>query len=125
MELKDLVGEHILTGVDMDSKDYGDSQAIRFTLDGKTYVAVEDPEDGYRSCMGELIEINESLPNTFKSQKVVGTMRDDTSDDVLDLIDVKTGKIVVSVGTSNTNDYYPWFTAEFNPENMAVNAKSE
>jgi hypothetical protein len=121
MELKDLVGSHILTGVDMDSKDYGDSQVLRFTLDGKTYAAVEDPEDGYRSCMGELVEITGPLPNPFNGQKVVGTMRDDTSDDVLDLIDIKTGKIVVSVGTSNTDDYYPCFTAEFNPENMAIN----
>jgi hypothetical protein len=42
--------------------------------------------------------------------------------DILDLIDVVTGKVVLSVGTGNTDDYYPYWVAEFTPENMGANA---
>lgn len=123
MELKDLIGEHVLTGADTDSTNHGDSNAIRFVLDGKTYIAIEDPEDGYRSCMGELIESQDKIPNLFKEQKVIGTMREGSGCDILDFIDCVTGKIVISIGTDNTEDYYPWFVGEFHPENMAVNAE--
>jgi len=126
MELKDLIGKHVLSGVDMSNKsigmyedDFEDCQVIDFVLDGKTYTAIEDPEDGYRSCMSEIKESEELVSNTFVGQEVVAKMRDN---DVLELIDINTGKTVLAVGTGNTDDYYPYFVAEFTPENMSVNS---
>jgi hypothetical protein len=53
-ELKDFVGKHILSGIEFSTmirKDYwGEDESvnyIKFTLDGITYLAVEDPDDGY------------------------------------------------------------------------------
>ena len=31
------------------------------------------------------------------------------------------GKLVLAVGTRDTDDYYPWFEAVFHPDNMACN----
>ena len=39
----------------------------------------------------------------------------------LELLDCKTGKTVLEVGTENTDDYYPCFVANWSPENMACN----
>lgn len=54
-----LVGIHKLDAVDRASEPredewsgIGSAQCLRFRLDGKVYVALEDPEDGYRSSMG-------------------------------------------------------------------------
>lgn len=41
--------------------------------------------------------------------------------DILDLIDCATGKVVLSAGTENDDDYYPSFIANFTPGNMASN----
>jgi hypothetical protein len=129
MELKDLVGLHKLSGVDMSNEsikaEWGDSfedcQVINFILDRKTYTAIEDPSDGYRSSMQEVKESKVVVKNKFAPVKVMGVMRPDNSDDVIDFFDVKTGKIVLSVGTDDLDDYYPSFVAEFTPENMAIN----
>ncbi len=131
MTLEDLVGERVLDAVDYaplhdeDGK-HEDSQSIRFRLDGKVYVAVEDPSDGYRSCMRDLYESTALMTNEFEPVRVVGryvSSRDGDRSDILELIDVVTGKIVLEVGTDNTDDYYPSFVANFTPENMTVNRK--
>jgi len=44
------------------------------------------------------------------------------SDDILEIVDIKTGGIVLEVGTANTDDYYPWFVAKFHPEEMCLNS---
>ena len=129
MEVKDLVGLHKLSGVDMSNEkikeEWGDGfedcQVINFILDKKTYTAIEDPSDGYRSSMREIKLSKVVIKNVFKPVKVMGVMRQDTSDDVIDFFDVKTGKVVLSVGTEDLDDYYPGFVAYFNPESMAIN----
>jgi len=132
MELKDLVGLHKLSGVDMSNEkikeEWGDSfedcQVINFILDKKTYTAIEDPSDGYRSSMREIKESKVIIKNKFVPVKVMGVMRRKESyheNDIIDFYDVKTGKLVLSVGTDNSDDYYPSFVAEFTPESMAIN----
>lgn len=135
MELQDLLGKHMLSGVDMGHEsikntwgdDFESCQTLNFTLDGVTYSAIEDPSDGYRSSMNEIRVTDAPAKNTFAPQEVLGVMRrdDDYKNDVLDLIDTTTGKVVLSVGTTNTDDYYPSFEAVFAPENMAINAGKE
>lgn len=136
MELKDLVGEHMLDAVDFSNeqvKTWGDEfeacQVMRFRLDGKVYIATEDPSDGYRSSMREITVGEWAMKNTFQPVRVVGRHRTvyqyGGSSDVLELIDVGTGQTVVEVGTDNDDDYYPSFVASFRPEGMTPNTEIE
>lgn len=132
MELNDLVGLHKLSGVDMlkysvheESNKMYDAQVINFILDGVTYSVIEDPEDGYRSSMKEIVVSDSKLSNIFPECMVMCQMRirirGKVNDDVLDMVDITTGKVVLSVGTSDFDDYYPLFEGNFYPENMIVN----
>lgn len=134
-KLTDLVGKHTLDAVDFStesrkrwSDEYEDCEVCRFRLNGTVYAAVEDPDDGYRSSMRELIvDQHAKLQNVFPAIEVVGVHRTkgkySGEDDVLELIDTTTGKVVLEVGTDNVDDYYPGFVASFHPENMVTNAR--
>ena len=133
MELKDFTGAKVLDAVDFlveKTVNYCDEtedcQVCRFRLDGVIYVAVEDPNDGYRSMMKELVIDNEAMmKNVFVGCDVICRhieKSDWDEDDILELVDVKTEKVVLRVGTANCNDYYPYFVAEFDPTAMAANA---
>lgn len=135
MELKDLLGKHLLSGVDISNEkikseyheEFEISQCISFCLDGDIYTAIEDPNDGYRSSMKEIKKSNHILKNTFEPQEVVATFKPDEGTeehDSLMFIDTTTGLIVLEVGTYNTNDFYPYFVASFTPENMSINQDS-
>jgi len=131
MELKDLVGKHELSGLDTTTEKvkrygehYDDCNVIRFILDGKTYKAIEDPEDGYRSYLNDLLITDEKITNTFPPQKVIGKMKDDSkweTNNTIQFIDEITGKIVLEVGTDNTDDYYPYCVLNWYPQNLAIN----
>ncbi len=133
IELESLVGRHILDAVDFDviqkARPYDeDARTMTFRLDGITYTATEDPSDGYRSAMEHLEAEPVEMKNVFAPCNVLCAMRaDDTyrKNDVLDMIDEITGKVVLSVGTENTDDYYPNYVDDFMPENMAANAGRE
>lgn len=67
-----LNGTHILTGVGFgslvrkDSLGYSEKvNTVLFTLDGKNYQAVENPDDGYRSYCKDIEECIENLPIHF------------------------------------------------------------
>lgn len=127
MKLKDLVGIHCLSGVDLSViNDSGyDCNCVKFTLDGVTYCAVEDPDDGYRSYCGELVVSDSSCRFQFPALQVLCTMQFEGlwGDDVLLFTDVITGKEVLAVGTEDLNDYYPVCVMRYTPENMAHNKK--
>ena len=132
MELTDLIGEHELTGVDFgigmpapSPGRYGNNteNTITFVLDGHVYHASEDPSDGYRSCLQDIVEVPGPVSNTFAPCRVLARMHE--NDDVLECLDVVTGKIVLEVGTGNSNDYYPYYVANFIPEHMACNQSPE
>lgn len=130
MELKDLCGKHIFSGCELTSEKrelWGyeeECQVCLFTLDGVTYKAIENPDDGYRSfCEG--IETSEDKPRySFPGVETVCHMMDDgkyEEDDVLVIRDAINGKIILEVGTKNYNDYYPYCHFEYTPENMECN----
>lgn len=133
MTLEDLIGEHVLSGVefgtlpkDKEADRYEDANTMTFILDGHAYCVVESPDDGYRSSMRDIFEVSiESVKNTFKPVRVLARYREKgqygATDDILELIDVVTTKVVLEAGTENSNDYYPSYVANFTPENMAPN----
>jgi len=124
MELKDLIGVRKLSGVDVNvsERSYTDAYSISFTLDGVTYTATEDENDGYRSALGELGVSDIALSNSFPDVVVSCDMRaGGPFFEVLDCRDLLTDKVVLSVGTDYTDDYYSNFVAVFTPENMVIN----
>jgi len=136
IDLKSLVGKHFLSGVDESNvkiKQYNDEfedcQCINFVLDGTTYTAVEDPEDGYRSTLKEVFASKEKVTNNFYPVEVLIIHRDSNrisshflSDcDILEFIDTKNGKCVLEIGTDNYDNYYPQFVASWTPENLSAN----
>lgn len=136
VELDSLVGEHVLDAVDLSVEStkasYGDyfedCELVRFRLDGKVYTAIEDPSDGYRSSLRSLIlSPNDEMRNVFPPIRVLARKKDDNdryghSNDTIEFIDIVTAKVVLEVGTDNSDDYYPSFVGAFWPENMATNA---
>lgn len=139
MELKDLVGVHILTGVDTrnipiedgdSSKYFGveNSATINFVLDDTMYTVIEDPEDGYRSSMKEIIVSTGTIDNSFQPVAVFAVMRFSNyrnSCEILDIYDLKSGKLILSAGTDRSDDYYPTFVYGWTPENMWINKDKE
>lgn len=136
-DLSDLVGKHILDGVDFSNEavpayegaDWSeDSQVCRFRLNGNVFMAMEDPGDGYRSSMRDIRSLGDGvLNNMFPPIEVFGLHRKERNRDqcdILELYDITTGKIVLEIGTDATDDYYPSFVASFHPENMSANASS-
>ncbi len=125
--LESLVGRHLLTGVDKDTTEirkWGDefeiAQCIRFTLGGVTYIATEDPGDGYRSTLNDLAVSDRPCAEQFAPIEVTGEMKlpsDGTTHNTIQFKSARTGLVVLEVGTDNTDDYYPWYVAGFTPEN--------
>lgn len=134
VDLEHFLGEHYFSGASFDSKleprydddpDYGSEERsmMRFTVDGINYEAVEDPDDGYRSSLKLVRECSENPIKTFTPIPVVGRMRPREETDyneniILQLLNQKTGLVVMEFGTSDSDDYYPGFVAEFHPENL-------
>jgi len=134
VDFDSLLGEHTLDAVDYSttqiptwSDGFEDAQCITFRIDGTTYMAIEDPSDGYRSSMEKLMIVHDAeMKNVFSPVRVVATHRTQgsgySSADILQFIDIANGKMIMEIGTDNDDDYYPSFVASFNPENMAANS---
>lgn len=129
IELNSLVGKRMLSGVDIETHtdEDGDEegQAIIFILDGIAYRVEEDPEDGYRSSMKSLTQLSaSSVDNRFPAIPVIGKMHigNDGEEDYFELYDVHNMKVVLSVGTDYSDDYYPGFVANWSPENVSHEA---
>ena len=83
MNLDDFLGKHYLTGVEYGTIDkteeypYEMCNTVDFILDGKNISVVEDPSDGWRSSMDEIL-INRKgfkVNNTFESVEIVEKYR--------------------------------------------------
>lgn len=120
-----LIGPHMLDGVDFSTgsvkQDWGDGfedcQVMRFRLDGIVYAAIEDPSDGYRSTMRELVVSSAPMKNTFAPIAVECRMRASEEYQVDEVMEAVTpdGVALLEFGTANTDDYYPYYVANWNP----------
>lgn len=128
--LESLVGEHELSGVDFGVGEKGEYDYERpatcvFVLDGETYTVTEDADDGYRSSMKSIAKGGAEVSNKFPPCRVLCSMQTKGEysgvDDLLVMRDMVTGKVVLTVGTENTDDYYPCYIANFDPSAMEVN----
>lgn len=133
IELKDLCGKHILSGIEVGEKGFencwGEVQErsyIKFTLDGIHYLAVEDPDDGYRSYMEDLHITDDPCEIPLPDVEVVCYMMEDDKwqhVNVLVFIDAVNGKEILSIGTENYDDYYPYCVLHYTPGNMSCNER--
>ena len=113
MNLDDLEGSHILTGVDCDDN----RMSMLFTLDNVTYLAVGDPDDGYRSYLGSF-DVS-TLPVVNKFEGIVVHCHADG--DYMDMISDKTEQVCMKVGTANDDGgYYPEFVCEWDAKAAGV-----
>lgn len=130
INLIDLIGPHNLSGVDTVNRLGGydntdNCQVVNFVLDDKTYTAVENPSDGYRSMLDKLYVSTEKVENIFSPVAVLVIYRDTTrygeKSDMIEFYDTKNGKLIMEIGTGNTDDYYPYFVGSFYPDKMSLN----
>ena len=134
-EFEYLYGFHMLSGVDRykvehdDSYYTDDAQVFRFILDGVTYLAQENPDDGYRSSLGVFEVTKDGVKNMFPPQGVIGAAGKRTEwDDGTNIIvftDIVTNEVVLEIGTDNSDDYYPCCIMHWSPQNMAININKE
>ena len=128
VELQSLTGKHILSGIETGCVGYGEANYVKFTLDGVTYLAVEDPEDGYRSYMEDLVIEDSSCKIRLPNIEVVCHMMEDgryERNNVLVFVDARNGKTILKIGTENYDDYYPYCVMDYRPENMSCNSGKE
>lgn len=138
MKLKDLVGIHLMTGIETGTiKINGwwyksnNCNYVKFRLDNVTYMAVEDPEDGYRSCCNELEIVDEECKTKLPAILVECKMREDSNvtgwhkekNDILEFYDAVNKQMFMAVGTGNIDDYYPYFVFEYTPELLSFNTQ--
>lgn len=130
VSLESLVGPHWFGGCDngilrgaRSSDD--DAATLLFILDGKTYLAIEDLSDGYRSYLGTIELKDDSLvANKFEPVLVEADWAEAGEvNEILQFTDSVTGQVVLEIGTGATTDYYPYFVVVFRPENMVTNQK--
>lgn len=123
IKLESLVGLHQFPGWDEDQTElfslgwgYG-SNCLRFTLDGQTYCAIEDPDDSYRSSLDKVILVETPCKNSVANLAVLGRMVE--GEEILELVRCDNiSKVVLRVGTDNSDSYYPWFEATIIKENL-------
>lgn len=128
----DLRGKRTLRGVRTDVRHLFDnySDGIAVDLGDITVLAFEDANDGYRSCCpGPLISrvpLSSLAPHSeYLNVPVLVKLwsRDDNGGvaEGIEILDRRNGKTVVQIGTRNYDDYYPVFTANYYPQNIAEN----
>jgi hypothetical protein len=125
VKFESLVGEQYLSGCDMDAVSVDDgyrsesANVMRFVLNGITYKAIEDPDDGYRSTCGVLEMSYDKVPNMFNPHKVYVRMNE--HEDIMEIIDLVTNQVVLELGTDHSDSYYPFCVMRWNPLGLADN----
>ena len=92
-----------------------------------TLEAVEDPDDGFRSCLEGLVRVEDKEGIFFDTPIALVRIVDaeealefpDNTHESLEgfrLVDVADGHVWLEVGTADTSDYYPYFVFTYNPK---------
>lgn len=132
--LADLCGLRMLDGRGefVAESEYASDSAlvIVLRLDGQCFRFQEDPDDGYRSCLGtiRLCSEFEIPPGAFISfAPIVVSLRLRTEpaseysrrDEVLYGVDERTSLVIFEIGTEDLDDYYPSFVHSWTPDGVA------
>ena len=102
IKFEDLVGlSGILCAVD----------GFKFRIGNLTFEAIEDENDGYRSCLNE-IQVVENIRPVFRENVRI------TYDGEYFQLFAENDKCVLKIGTDHHDDYYPCFVFEWEPQNL-------
>ena len=126
---RDMVFKHFATLEGMTLEYFGaDAASNEFKVDGIIFKVLEDPNDGYRSCLG-VIEYGEQSDSIF-FRKSLAKVRIETyegrnvdysqGDQGYQLVDIEDGHVWLEFGTDNTDDYYPYFIFRHTPKEPEV-----
>lgn len=122
-------GTHKFSGIEP----YKDSEGYFIIIDNVLYAFECDPDDGFRSYGNLYIPRNISvndIKNRFPAQDVIITLHDNKRCDdsykkqFYTIINAKTGKLILKIGTDYTDDYYPVAICHYYPENMTINQQT-
>lgn len=125
--LENLAGIHYLSGFDPSIPDkpnmYGEKfeDGLCFILDDKKYQVYTDSADGYRSYCSEVFQEDVVCNNVFEPIKVLINYKNTGKYEACDIIEMystKTGNLIATIGTENTDDYYPYVVNELEVENL-------
>jgi hypothetical protein len=110
MEFKHLLGKEVgFCGID--------DTRVCLSYDGErhAYHVVEDPDDGYRSMLKEIVEV--PLDGLIFFSRPIATVRVVSDDDIdgYQLVDVDDGHVWLRFGTEGYDDYYPTFVFDYTP----------
>ena len=86
-----------------------------FRINKKTFLVTENPEDGYRSSLGSILNTPHNFENVFQPIKVHINKKDD---DIIQMVNVSNGLTIFEFGTNYSDSWYPSFVCDFNPENI-------
>lgn len=125
MELSKLEGMHIWSGIEVGYNKDDDGQYVKFTLDGVTYLAIEDPDDGYRSFMQELQIVSEPCKVSLPNINVMCHYSEKSDSDILEFYECTTKNLIMRIGTDELDDYYPYCVMEYYPEKLSINLRKE
>lgn len=126
--LRELVGSRTMNytpNTDIRHPFDPDCNGVAFEIDGVVYFCFEDGNDGYRSCAGPLMSYVGSpyemgwYGSEYVKWPVVCSWREACeyggAAEILEIRLVSNGQLILSVGTDNTDDYYPSFVAIYSP----------
>jgi len=133
MPWSDLYGEHELKAIRTDVTHPFDSSAsgVAMDLGDITVFVFEDPSDGYRSCATEPMIVKAPLysfgcsPDYIRAPVLVrewSSSEYGSGADGIEMIDKRNGKTILRLGTANADDYYPSYTCDWRPQDLADNA---
>jgi hypothetical protein len=100
-------------------QDFYGVDGFKFKIGNYIFEAKEDDNDGYRSGLGDVVEVTSG---TFSSQPLAKVKIEEVNsriainhfnmDSGFVLMDVNTHQILVAFGTDNEDDYYPCYVFE-------------
>lgn len=129
IEFKDLVGNHILQGVEQINNykfetvwgDIADTNATIIRISNKNYVFIDDPSDGWRSYCRDILETDIIPKYSIPDAKVRIEMSNRSAFVGINIIDETTNLTVLEIGTNYSDDYYPCCVMSYTPENLSFN----
>lgn len=84
-----------------------------FKLGDVVWLAVEDPDDGWRSMLEEIKQVQDDSCYTF-SRVPLAIVSVHKDEDFYRFID-STGHVWLTIGTDNADDWYPCFVFRYTP----------
>ena len=104
-----------------------------FKLDNYIFEAIEDNEDGYRSCMSDIRMKDDTTGLIFFNTPLARIRVEERTDsrsqkhrfDGYNLVDVTDGFVWLTLGTDNIDDYYPSFEFYYQHKDEYVLRKFE